>query len=127
MENILENNKLIAEFMGLTFVNNIIKIKDNLRGTALEDAEYLQANGANLPFDSDWNWLMEVVEKIESLGHGVDIIQTTNKQFCGIGKWSVTKAKSFESTKIEAVYIACVKFIKYSLIVKTDLDNLKNK
>jgi len=52
-----ENNKLIAEFLDLTYLKNYYVHKGNA------------FNEDYLLFHSDWNWLMEVVEKIESLGY----------------------------------------------------------
>ena len=67
---------------------------------------------------NDQNSLMEVVEKIESLGYNidtmkVDITKYQSSQFCGIyidGKRIYT---NYCETKIEAVYNACVEFIKW--------------
>lgn len=58
MENIVENNRLIAEFMGFekgfgTMYNNC-KIGEERECFFLEDFKY----------HSDWNWLMPVVKKI---------------------------------------------------------------
>jgi hypothetical protein len=60
MENqkqITENNKLLAEFLGLTLEQEQERIFIQGLGTKLiEDT-----------FNTDWNWLMEVVEKIENI------------------------------------------------------------
>ena len=97
--NTIKNNKLIAEFMNYA---NSRPITDSL---------------ANKLYN-DWNSLMEVVEKIESLGYNidtmkVDITKYQSSQFCGIyidGKRIYT---NYCETKIEAVYNACVEFIKW--------------
>ena len=97
--NTIKNNKLIAEFMN--YANNR-PITDSL---------------ANKLYN-DWNSLMQVVEKIESLGYNidtmkVDITKYQSSQFCGIyidGKRIYT---NYCETKIEAVYNACVEFIKW--------------
>ena len=58
MEN-LENNKLIAEFMGWTLddkdLNSYRKLNNNVFKYSLL---------SNFKYHTDWNWLMEVVEKI---------------------------------------------------------------
>jgi hypothetical protein len=60
-----KNNKIIAEFMNFVFEK--WKGKDRL-GTDNTDIEYCYDEEGNviddLKFDSDWNWLMTVVEKI---------------------------------------------------------------
>lgn len=94
-----ENNKLIAEFM------EIDKISSNvLREAMLNDLEY----------HSDWNELMKVVEKIEELGFWVDISGSQYKH-CRIGIMNSFNPfiNKSENSKIEAVYNACLDFIKY--------------
>ena len=106
MENIIENNKLIAEFLGETkqpfefsqfgYINSLGEWKDTFFDNQLK-------------FHSDWNWLMEAVEKIESLGYRIEIV----KHICRIYLSNKETIIISENTpKIEAVYIACVEFIK---------------
>ena len=98
------NNKLIAEFIGYKeYVNEgaiQLYIKD----------EVVKSIG-QLDFHSDWNWLMEVVEKIESIGFTFETkknwARITRKGENIILRWEEDK------TKIEAVYNACVEFIKW--------------
>jgi len=58
MENITENNKLIAEFMGIVFYDDQNAYYDRLEGLFM---------GKKLKYNNSWNWLMSVVEKIENL------------------------------------------------------------
>jgi predicted transposase YdaD len=120
-----ENNKLIAEFMGAKLYvkqyNIVIYKFPNKARKELKSFKY----------HSDWNWLMEVVEKIESLkpfqlmdrnwiGFDVKIYKTFNTQthYCTIkylkeqGDMTISNGFSKQS-KIEAVYNACVEFIKW--------------
>jgi len=84
-EEILEGNKLIAEFMGLRkimlwggvdFLYDIEKesyvtyVKVGSSGiNATINTRVLKARPDELLFHSSWDWLMPVVEKIESLEH----------------------------------------------------------
>ena len=104
------NNKLIAEFLGYNTYesNGYINIEfseDNTR--TLQDTHY----------HSDWNWLMEVVEKIESIK-----IETYKVRVdiyfncCQINPTHWEQLISIygnKETKIEAVYNACIEFIKW--------------
>jgi hypothetical protein len=54
-----EKNKLIAEFMGIVFT------KDNKANHPRIKAPYPPIECFN--YHSDWNWLIEVVEKIKPL------------------------------------------------------------
>ena len=59
-EEIIEGNKLIAEFMGY-----------ELAGPGFPSGYFVNNDYfhfENLKFHTSWNWLMPVVEKIESLG-----------------------------------------------------------
>jgi len=63
----MTNNKLMAEFMGFQ--------KTSIGWYDAE--EYLLFEKDNtfdtLKFDTDWNWLMAVLEKIKGLGYSIDI------------------------------------------------------
>ena len=66
MENIIENNKLIAEFL-VKNEGGLVKLKENIFSTIDEfeiPDDYLTLK--DLKYHLDWNWLMGVVEKIES-------------------------------------------------------------
>jgi len=96
--NTTENNKLIAEFMHLA--KQLHLFENPITGEYQEELEY----------HCDWNWLMEVVEKIESLGFKTSI----EIGFCSIdGQDIYFETKDFNVSKIEAVYNACVEFINF--------------
>ena len=67
-EEIIQYNKRCAEFLGYTLRENDCYNGDDKLVAKLS---FLQT--ADLKFHSDWNWIMEVVEAIEKLGHTVDI------------------------------------------------------
>lgn len=65
----LENNKLIAKFMG---------DKTYVRDTDGYSKPLSVFNSKELSFDTDWNWLMLVVDKIESLQVTIRAISNFN-------------------------------------------------
>ena len=106
-----ENNKIIAEFMNLNLYKSFW-YKSNIA----TEKQICKEN--NLKFHSDWNWLMEVVEKIESIEYGiyqVDILQEGCKilERCRLLIDNRVGKLESDTTKIESVYLACVEFIKW--------------
>ena len=106
-----ENNKIIAEFMGFEIKNKINYVPSSLPN-CMKNAEHLKVDKSeNLPFHNDWIWLMEVVEKIEMLG----FIFSIKKNWAKITKDKIAIVVRWEEdkNKIEAVYNACLEFIKW--------------
>ena len=81
--NVLTGNKLIAEFMGFEYIpyvkgqtqspgwwhknsSNIIKGKMS-SATKLSKDYFLRRRHCELRYYNEWNWIMPVVEKIESI------------------------------------------------------------
>ena len=113
--NTTENNILLAEFLG----KHIKEGKNYHEFFAINSKLY---STDELKFHNDWNWLMQVVEKIESIGFWVEILGGVHN-VCQIG--TTNEENSFiyldDEVKIEAVYNACIKFVKWyneSLIQK---------
>lgn len=123
--NTTENNKLIAEFMEFQQTNIGWYDAEEVLLRTEKDNTF-----DDLKFHTDWNWLMEVVEKIEGLktpitnnpnllGKFVDYefhIQDKHIKIYAHGEVTkeVVDFNSSESeTKIKAVYNACVEFIKW--------------
>lgn len=106
----IENNKIIAEFMGATFKENEFRFPTIVFKTG---KNYFENH--ELKFHSDWNWLMEVVEKIESILPD-DSIVTIEYKDCYIPVLEDEEPFTIEGngeTKIQAVYNACLEFIKW--------------
>ena len=141
-----ENNKIIAEFMecekSTSVGSKVLIIGESdfsgqigqYTGIAQENSTgvYLSKDGSTRWFDldeiknidfkdvknyhSDWNWLMEVVKKIEeteiennilmleSIGNEAKFIYDDGCRFLN---------SNIGETKIEAVYNACIEFIKW--------------
>jgi hypothetical protein len=91
-----ENNKLLAEFMGE------IDLKRH-NNTFITSYKY----------DTDWEWLMRVVEKIESLGHDV-FINTCVCRITDVGLDMFEDIECFvNDNKRQATYNACVEFVEW--------------
>jgi hypothetical protein len=101
--NTQENNKLIAEFMGYPNIAN-----DEDKRDYLEDC---------LKYHKSWDWLMPVVEKIESFifdennSYNVTIGSTNYCIIQDSNGDSVEIIKDNGETKLETVYQAVVQFI----------------
>ena len=141
-----ENNKIIAEFMNFPKITNVRDSESgkyydywlpNNFNLILEQEIQIESNNGwglvhqdcvfvrDLIFHSDWNWLMEVVEKIEGLEFypknstciGFDSFEIEiNKNRCDItryGDFTHLLLQGQGKTRIEAVYNACIEFIKW--------------
>lgn len=107
-----ENNILIAEFLGLTVITEkeflVYEVED------LEN-KYIDTT---LKYDTDWNWLMLAVEKIESLKKEINSLDF---QICIDRVAILVDAKPLyvnieqfnPTSKISSVYNAVVEFVKY--------------
>jgi len=109
--NTTENNKIIAEFLGYKSETKsdylIFEIPSN-------DGKNYKVIDKDLEFYSNWNWLMEVVEKIESLGFVFNITSgntTVLKNHAAIYQTLIYRIDGRK--KIQAVYNTCVEFIKW--------------
>ena len=119
MNNITENNKLIAEFL-VKNEGGLVKLKENIFSTIDEfeiPDDYLTLK--DLKYHKDWNWLMRVVEKIESFVFNENnsfnvtigatnycVIQDSNGEF-------YDGVEDSGETKLLTVYNACIEFIKW--------------
>ena len=113
-----ENNKIIAEFLGATLTKDLQIMYPVYEG----DSSYVK----DLKFHSDWNWLMEVVEKIENIkikDYSISTDITDDKTFINVwhygdgGKWSILISNLNEEykdfNKMQRTYKAVVKFINF--------------
>lgn len=129
-EDIIEGNKLIAEFMGAKYnqeagfylrPNEVFIINHGICDyTTIE-----LGKGKVLHYNSSWYWLMDVVDKIEKLYRDkVANFTVVIKGFCCEIEQSPYHANAFkevhfaeiyvtEKTKIGAVYTAVLEFIKW--------------
>jgi hypothetical protein len=120
MDQIIEDNKLIVEFMGCRILSyppskwTSITRHSELwcRGDALSPfyhytgrSSVAQIRLKSLKYHESWDWLMTVVDKIDSLGFPVMIYhdQCVIKSICTVHL----------SKRINSVYKAVVEFIKW--------------
>ena len=126
MNNIVENNRLIAEFLNwecddveliaLDKFRKIIPFEHKVKGktqyftTTIFKYKYAE-------FHTNWNWIMEVVQAIEEKGYVVAIKGIS----CAIYPLLKDKPEDYISSyvcgdlskKIDIVYSACIGFITW--------------
>ena len=95
MNTTIENNKIIAEFMG--YIDNGCSEEGFLINPITNFDEEIN----DLRYHSNWNWLMEVVEKISQNKN-----YSESKEYRNFCLLKITDNK-------EKVYFTCVEFIKY--------------
>ena len=126
MENIIENNKIIAEFLDWefddlseTFETPFLKLVDP---HAFGDEQFsCKLQDFELEFHSDWNWLMKVVEKIHSMQsygvlinpNGTYIQDEDDKIICMTFKNEEVNGEIISSSNIEATFNCCAEFVKW--------------
>lgn len=112
----IENNKLIAEFMGWEIHPTMSQrmqrkgIKQGYR--KLSDFMFVES----ISYHSDLNWLMEVVDKIESLGFGTKILGGKT-HFMSIStsllRYKLYSIGNYGETKKDVIYNTSLEFIKW--------------
>jgi hypothetical protein len=90
----MENNRLIAEFMGY----NEEIVNDEVYFTLPDMLESL--SDEELHYHSDWNWLMEVVEKILNISLELDSMEMY---------YNITDS----IPRIDQTYNDCLNFIEW--------------
>jgi hypothetical protein len=107
-----ENNKMIAEFMGVQKCTTC----DPYCGSYIFGIAY---SPEEMRYHTSWDWLMPVVEKIESLGISVEIIKNDVhlKGFYYYAKNSSAYYDEYipgaDMSKIESTVYSIIKFIEW--------------
>jgi len=65
-----------------------------------------------LPFDKDWNWLIKIIETVESLGYDFNILTPNVVEITTCEGKNIIYLEQERGTKKESVYKACVMFIQ---------------
>ena len=100
----MEDNKLIAEFMGMTYGDpndDSVMIQKTPQGNEVVPIESME-------YHTSWDWLMPVVEKIESLGY-VFTIQGGKAEY---GEMMSASICFIVEDKLSSTYKAVIEFIK---------------
>ena len=110
-----ESNKLIAEFMGFTYEKNL-GYYDNemLMGQHVYDQQ--QGNCFDdLLFNTSWDWLMPVVEKIGHELTSIDIsfLRMKDETYTTMTKIEELNLCITNENPIDAVYTTVLNFIKW--------------
>ena len=109
----MKDNKLIAEFMGMTYGDpndKSVMIQMTPQGNEVVPIESME-------YHTSWDWLMPVVEKIESLGY-VFTIQGGKAKYGEM----ISRTRCFiVEDKLSSTYKAVVEFInEYNKNESTD-------
>ena len=105
-----ENNKLIAEFMGVRHTDDS-KYLETLKEMKSDGLYFEQGYmTSELHYYTDWRWLMEVVGRINDLNNVVQI-HDNHVKIVNNTKSEVL-VEVIEGSMFEAIYSAVVEFIK---------------
>ena len=104
-----KTNKLIAEFMGISIDGEFAYIEDE--GSPLE--EVMPINKLN--YHTSWDWLMPVIEKIESLGYTFEKnYQRVDKDWQSlIVKGNDILYQEFNENSLQCSHYVVAEFIKH--------------
>lgn len=120
LQQIYENNRLIAEFMGWES-NRYSNLPNKLHKGNSDDERSVYVG--SLEYHTSWDWIMHVVEKIDNIncndytGFTFQINKTSVSVFCHVksrmdGVIFQTPWRK-ECSKIEAVYEGVLEFVKF--------------
>lgn len=123
MKEITENNTLLAEFLG-SELEEAVK-SEKVYCLLMPDENDISGFKKEffapdeLKFHKSWDWLMLVVDKIESLENVFAFYITFDKYIKQSSvvihpfNNSFTKVGVYKKSKIEAIYTACIEFVKW--------------
>lgn len=109
---IIEGNILIAEFMGeqvMCSYESFGKTYNSL--VSIENIK--DWSRAFMKYNSSWDWLMKVVEKIESLGYSVFIQNEGCWMRAARAGMKLPYFSNIKESKIESTFLTIVEFIEW--------------
>lgn len=114
MENniLIEQDKAVAVFMGAEDTGSFDQWGRSIFKLPTKNFDFIYSAIEDMLYRDDWNWIMVVIEKIESLGFRVMIL----KSVCDICPEIWDSQNVVESTgvnKADATFNAVVEFIKW--------------
>jgi hypothetical protein len=116
MEIIKQNNRMIAEFMGAKYDKDTsFPIHPNDLWLPMHGVcNFTSTNGNCLRYHSSWDWLMPVVEKIESLSKENETYSFSITKFSVrvLYRGSRVVDLPIDNTKFESTYQAVIQFIE---------------
>ena len=104
----MNSNKLIAEFMGMTYGDpndDSVMIQTTPQGNEVVPIESME-------YHTSWDWMMSVVEKIESLRDPNGNAYRFSIDMCNAQIEGTTIGVLGGAYKLDTVYKAVVQFIK---------------
>lgn len=124
----IERNKILARFLGYEYTPwnsgkelhpigwNKVPINKPEELMAYKGCYHLGRSHNDLPFDSDWNWIMKVIEKLESMNYLVDIATNNITVFLKGENLEPNKLILYnsypENQKLNVVFITLADFIE---------------
>ena len=112
-EEIIKGNKLIAFFMGEDVPVEVpYGFSGNTTIAYRGPREVINWEKAKLHYHRSWDWLMSVLDKIESLGYATNIHCYDQEHYCTIKEGNFRRGYGESKSKIEAVWLSCIDFIK---------------
>lgn len=127
---IVEGNWIIASFMGATITDGIGYTGRNISFPTETNGLYVHKL-TDLKYNSSWDWLMPVVEKIEDLERGmaynvemynVWCVVTIGTQYAMTCDVEFTEIKYRTESKIESTWRCIVDFIKWYNYINSNKD-----
>lgn len=67
----------------------------------------------SLEFNSNWSWLMPVIEKIHKLGYTINMMMTERQTTTTVYTKFGVASNGDKSTLLESTYISAVEFVKW--------------
>jgi hypothetical protein len=116
----MKDNELIAEFMGYERSREVWDEGEHAYTMKIPQAWNKWVIPSKMQYSTSWDWLMPVLEKIESLGHDTNINafhcgRADHFQRCSIENKDIGYQQfgCNSESKIKSVYLAVVEYIKW--------------